>query len=134
MQRFIRDPDVSHSEFGQWIHDNLPITFYSIDIDQIVYKKQTRILRVIEEKLPGQRLKSSQNCIFPLFAKGIAHLVKTGTISEGSGVFILWGQAPYETVIVKQICGDFDRVLNHDEFVRFVSGDVLLKNSTLPDF
>jgi hypothetical protein len=100
----LRDKDISHSEFGQYVHDKLPRTFYWSDTDGNSYKKATRILRVIEEKKPGQGLKKSQKCILPLFAEGIDYLISLRRVHEQSGVFIIHTEPPYDSAIVSQIC------------------------------
>jgi hypothetical protein len=83
------DPDVSSSAFGQWVHDEIPRTFYWADIDGASYKRATGILRVFEHKWVGQELKPSQNSILPKIAKAIAHMIETKLVSAGSGVFVV---------------------------------------------
>lgn len=121
-----RDPNISHSAFGQWIKDNIPNTFFWADVDGISYKRATRILRVIEEKQPGQELKDSQKKILPLLAKGIDYLISLGIVHEQSGVFIIHTESPYITATVSQIYDSGTEgpkfTIQRDELKSFIAG------------
>lgn len=82
-----RFADVSSSAFGQYVHERLPVDFDAMDIDLVVRAESTGILRVLEQKEKGQRLKPSQwRCL-----RRIAALIelgeKSGVLTAGSGVY-----------------------------------------------
>lgn len=120
---FPRDNDVSHSEFGQWIHDWMPRDFYSLDIDQLTYKRKTNILRILEEKCPGQNLKKSQKAVFPFLQKAIEILVACKLLAKGSGVFIVWGVPPYKKVKVRPWGSGRVYRLTCEELKELISGE-----------
>lgn len=101
----MRHRNISASELGQYIHDELPRTFDWIDIDGATQKTSKNTLRIIEQKNPGQRLKGSQRRIFSKLAKAINFLICERDISENSGVFIVWTEPPYSEAIVSQVYG-----------------------------
>lgn len=117
-----RDPNISHSAFGQWVHDNFPNNFFWSDVDGIVFKRATRILRVMEEKRPGQTLKDSQRTILPLLARGVSRLVDLGIIHPQSGVFIIYTEPPYTTATISQVDNYINKELSTDEFKSFITG------------
>lgn len=100
---FPRDKDISHSEFGQWIHDEIPRNFDWIDIDGVSRKSKTGIIRIVEEKRFGQELKGSQKRILSRLALGIEHLAKSGYAKYGSGVFVIYTEPPYNKSIIRQV-------------------------------
>ncbi len=121
-----RDPNISHSAFGQWIKDNLPNTFFWADIDGISFKRATRILRVIEEKRFGQELKDSQKKILPLLARGVDCLISSGIVHEESGVFIIHTESPYTMATVSKIYASGVEgprfTIQRDEIKSFIAG------------
>lgn len=119
----IRDPNVSNSDLGQWIHDNLPVTMFFIDLDGVVYKKKTGILRIIEQKQPGQALKPSQRVILSFFATAVDLLIAQNIIGKRSGVWVLWGEPPYASVTIQKIPSSEQHTLTHQQFIQFVSGE-----------
>lgn len=86
---WIRFGHDSSSRIGQYVHDNMPTTFYWSDIDGECYKKSTRIYRIFEEKKAGQRAKGSQRFFLREHAWAIEKGVKEGRYAEGSGVFLI---------------------------------------------
>lgn len=80
----------SASRVGQFCHDCLPRTFDCVDVDCVIFKRSTRMTRIMEEKLPGERLSTAQINILPLLAGLVELAVKGKKLPEGSGVFILW--------------------------------------------
>lgn len=118
----LESPSVSHSELGQWIHDNFPNTFYWMDLDGVIYKRATKILRIVEWKHRGQRLKSSQNTVLPLLAKGIDFLKTCNLISSESGVFVVWSCPPFKSALVRRISDDEGIELSEFELKLFVTG------------
>jgi len=125
MVKFPSGPDISHSKFGQWIHDSFPKKFYFIDVDGIIYKRKTKILRILEWKKPFQKLKPSQKYILPLLAQGIEYLIRMKFISEQSGVFIIFTDSPFEEAEIVQIAGKYRGRLTGEQWKSFVSGKSL---------
>ena len=80
----------SSSELGQFVHDNYETSFYYMDIDALTYSFSTGILRIIEHKKPGDSVRGSQKVCLPLMQESIEHLVSSGRLAQGSGVFVLW--------------------------------------------
>lgn len=126
---FRRDPNKSNSELGQHVFENLPHEMYFIDIDGVVYKLANHILRIIEQKQPGQKLKPSQRVILPLLAIAIKYLVENKIVHLESGVFIAETAKPFTTALVKQIGGDFCAVMDKDTFDKFMVGKPIGKIS-----
>lgn len=122
VENFRRDPDVSSSELGQYIHDNYPVHFYFADIDGAIYKKATRMKRVLECKRPGQPLKASQKWLLEDVAKEIGRQIELGLISPESGVFGVWGDPPFDEIRVRQIGGTFEALLRGEAKDRFLQG------------
>lgn len=86
--------DQSASKIGQWVHDNEPMEHDGIDIDHVVWKSARRCLRIIEEKLPGEDVRPSQQRMLPLLARLIELGKQDGILSADSGVHVLhWWQA-----------------------------------------
>ena len=84
----------SASLIGQWVHDTLPPMFDGIDVDFVVWKRSRRCLRIVEEKLAGERIYPSQTRLLPVLAGLVAAGVRAGTLAADSGVFVLhWWQA-----------------------------------------
>lgn len=82
--------DESASRVGQFCHDFLPRTFDCVDVDCVIFKRATRMTRIIEEKLPGEQLSAAQQHVLPLLAGLIELQVKAKNLPEGSGVFVMW--------------------------------------------
>jgi hypothetical protein len=122
-KRFVRDKNMSNSEFGQWIHDSFPNTFFGIDVYQVIYKQRTRILRILEQKLTHQQLKPSQECILLLLATAVDHLLKTGLVDEQSGVFVVFSDPPFKSASITQIGKNISLHLDGEEWERFIAGE-----------
>lgn len=120
--KWINNPNRENSKLGQWITDNLPVTFFWCDIDGVVYKKSTRVLRIVEWKYPGQRLSKGQSTILPLLSKGINVLITMRILHPQSGVYGLWGEPPFDSAVIQQMGGE-RLSLNHRQFRQFVSGE-----------
>lgn len=118
---FRHDPNISSSDLGQYIHDTYPVEFYFADIDGAIFKKSTKIKRVFECKSPGQRLKPSQAWLLQDISKQLEEQIKSGEISPESGVFIVWGDPPFDVIEVCRI-GEQESVVLHgrrkDNFLR----------------
>jgi hypothetical protein len=129
IRQSMRNKNISKSELGQWIHDKMPNDFYWLDIDGIVYKKATKILRIIEEKKPGQELKPSQLLVLKNLAIAIDYLVEQNIVSIGSGVFVLWTTQVWGTISQMTSSGDCTEklILSKNQFENFVSGQELVQ-------
>lgn len=125
---FKRDPEKSNSELGQHVHDHLPHEMYFIDIDGVVYKNATHILRVVEQKQPGQQLKPSQKVILPLLAKAIEYLVSIKVVHPESGVFVAETEKPFSIATVRKIGGTFSATMDKNTFDNFLLGKPLNRN------
>lgn len=100
-----RGHDESSSAFGQWIHDELSHEMHAPDLDTVIYKVSTRILRVLEHKTRGKHPSKSQNAVLPLLAKAVQLLAATGLVHPDSGVFIVYSDPPYDSASVQQVEG-----------------------------
>lgn len=120
--------DDSASELGQWVHDNLPRKFSFMDLDGVIWKAGPNVLRIVEQKHPGQGLKLSQRLILPLLAGGIDGLIEQGKISRQSGVFVVHTDPPFDSAFVAPVntlTTITARRLTGDEWKRFMSGEIL---------
>lgn len=100
-----RGPHESSSAFGQYVHDRLGNEMYWLDVDGVIYKKKTQILRIIEHKPHLGRPSDSQKYVLPLIAKAVQLLSATGLIHKQSGVFYVFSDHPHEVVLVEQVKG-----------------------------
>jgi len=82
--------DESASRVGQFCHDFLPRTFDCVDVDCVIYKRATGMTRILEEKIPGEKVSAAQVNILPKWAQLIELAVRGKIVPEGSGVFLLW--------------------------------------------
>lgn len=87
----------SSSALGDFVHNNLQLTMYVLDVDMVVYKVGTKILRVVEHKFEGQGLKPSQLSVLRLLAQAVESLIADGAVDAQSGVFAVWADPPFET-------------------------------------
>jgi hypothetical protein len=105
--RLIHQSAKSHNEsssaLGQYVHDNLPTHFYFADIDAAIYKNATQILRIVEHKNPGQHIRPSQKRLLPLLSVAVMGLVNAELVHPQSGVFAMWGEAPFQSAAVTQV-------------------------------
>ena len=97
-----RGADESSSAYGQHIHDAYPKTFHWADIDGVIYKLSTGIMRVIEHKPVGGTLRPSQRAILPLIAGCIDILIDQEVVHRESGVFVVNSDYPYDTALVRR--------------------------------
>ena len=96
----------SSSAFGQFIRDTYPSTFDHMDIDSVIRAASVGILREIEHKFTGQQVKPSQQRILPLKAAITEESVKLGINKPGSGVFVVWADDPFESLLVCRVAPD----------------------------
>jgi hypothetical protein len=82
--------DESASRVGQFCHDFLPRTFDCVDIDCVIFKRATGMIRILEEKLPGEEVSKAQIHVLPKLAGLIELAVRGKKLPEGSGVFLLY--------------------------------------------
>src|SRR5262245_14952791 len=102
-----RQDDESSSEFGQYMHDRGEQDrrwreHYWLDIDGVIYKKRSRVLRIIEHKNRGGGIRPSQETVLPLLAKALQLLIATKLIHEQSGVFVAYSNHPHHSALVKR--------------------------------
>jgi len=82
--------DESASRVGQFCHDYLPRTFDCVDVDCVIYKRATGMTRILEEKLPGEKISKAQVHVLPKLAQLIELAVRGKLLPSGSGVFVVW--------------------------------------------
>lgn len=92
----------SHSAFGQWIHDKGRAdpaawrTMNFVDIDAVIHKRRTRILRYIEHKKPGRALSAAQLEVLPFITMGMQLAAAASHLDANeSGVFIVEAETPW---------------------------------------
>ena len=132
-----RRGDESSSVFGQFIHDQFPNEFYWLDIDGVIYKRTTKILRVVEHKpASGRGLSSSQRTVLPILASMLGVSRSCRLLHPESGVFVVTTTAfeygfdarrnremvNCQEMEVRQIGGDFHETLRHDRLRSFCLG------------
>lgn len=81
---------VAASKWSGYLNQTYPNEFWVTDIDAVIAKAETRIVRVTEHKEPGQALKASQKHVLPKIAFGIESLVMLGVLAPSSGVFVVY--------------------------------------------
>lgn len=96
----------SSSAYGQHIHDTYPTEFFWADVDGVIYKLASRIMRVVEHKPRGGTLRDSQRKILPMFAAALDVLAAEDVISEDSGVFFVNSDWPYDSAAVRRFRRD----------------------------
>lgn len=84
-----RRSNESSSGYGQYVQDRYPRNFNFMDVDGIVHKRATGILRLIEHKQLGRPLKRSQREVLPLLARMVDDYVTRGVLPTQSGVFLV---------------------------------------------
>lgn len=131
-----RQEDESSSEFGQYVHDRGERDrswreMYWLDVDGVICKKRTQVLRIIEHKNRADDLSDGQKHVLPLLAKALQLLVATRLIHSQSGVFVVYSDHPHDSARVRQIGGwggidkaSQPRELTGIELDGFIRGDV----------
>jgi hypothetical protein len=89
MSQWVKGRHQSGSRIGQYQHDHLPNTFTAVDVDNVVYKRSTNILRVFEEKLSHESMKPAQLELLQKVARMVKHEVLVRHLAVGSGVWLL---------------------------------------------
>lgn len=85
----------SSSGYGQHIYDSYPKDFYYADVDGVIYKLATGIMRIVEHKPIGADLKPSQRAILPMLAASVDVLADVQVLNADSGVFVINSDWPY---------------------------------------
>lgn len=93
------------SDLSRYCDEHLGFDFNFLDGDEVLLRysaqgmthaRSTGVLRIIESKRPGEQVRRSQIDVLPLLARAIDLAVQDGVLAEGSGVFVLEGEPPYE--------------------------------------
>lgn len=96
----------SSSALGQYVNGKFAKDFWWLDIDGVIYRKETRILRIIEHKYSGQSLTRGQREVLPLLAKSVQLLATgIGLVDSQSGVFVVHSDGPFSHACIKQVKG-----------------------------
>lgn len=77
------------SDFNQHIATDLPHDFFYMDIDGTAYKRETRILRVMESKRETERVTNGQKLQLPLYATMIELMIQHEHVHPQSGVLLV---------------------------------------------
>jgi hypothetical protein len=77
-----------------------------MDVDGAVYKRATRILRIIEHKNRDQSVRRSQRQVLPLLAIAVQGLVDANVVSPESGVYVMWSEGDFATGAVNRVTTD----------------------------
>jgi hypothetical protein len=75
--------------FNEHIAADLPHDFFYMDIDGSAYKRETKILRVMESKRENERITDGQKLQLPLYATMIALMIEKGHIHAQSAVLLV---------------------------------------------
>lgn len=103
-----RSINESSSSYGQHIHNDHGNEFYWADVDGIIYKLATGILRMVEHKPIGGTLRPSQIRILPLMAAALDVLVAEDVLHPDSGVFVVNSDPPHTHALVRRYRRDDD--------------------------
>jgi len=120
-----RQPNESSSAYGQHIKDDLPNSFYFADVDGVVFRLSTKILRVLEHKFPGRPMKESEYKILSIIANALDGIVPARTIHPDSGVFVVHAEPPWKTAMIREVRSMESFVLSGPELASFESGSVV---------
>lgn len=90
-----RGPHESSSAFGQYVHDHVDKGVYWADIDGVIYKVDTRVLRIIEHKTRDGSLSKGQESILPLLGMGIRSLAANELVHPQSGIYVVQSDPPF---------------------------------------
>ncbi len=101
------------------IHDNAPHVMHLTDIDAVLYRKRSRIMRIVECKYRNEPLRKSQQDILPVLADCIKLAINTGIIAQGSGVYLARYDEGDNLVLVKQIGEDYEQEIPLKEFLHY---------------
>lgn len=93
----------SSSAYGQHIHDVYPVEFDAIDLDIVIRKSSTRIVRAIEHKPQPRPLSPAQQRVLPLIATGFDHAIVEGRLAPESGVFLVASSPPFDGALVQRV-------------------------------
>lgn len=108
IHQFGRRAHESSSAYGQHIHDDYEQDFYWADVDGVIYKVDTGILRIIEHKPAGVGLRPSQRAILPMLAAAVEILVADQGLHPDSGVFVVNSDYPFDAAGVRRYAQDVD--------------------------
>ncbi|HEX6970237.1 MAG TPA: hypothetical protein VF174_15690 [Micromonosporaceae bacterium] len=92
----------SSSAYGQHIHDTYPQDFFWADVDGVIYKLATGIMRIVEHKPVGGSLRKSQTNILPMLAAALDVLVVEEVLNQDSGVFLVESDPPFDSARVRR--------------------------------
>jgi hypothetical protein len=98
-----RGPRESSSGFGQYVFNEIGHVMDLVDIDLVVFKRATRLLRIIEAKPPGGELGIAQCFVMPILALAIRILAGLGELHPNSGVYMLETAPPFATGVASRI-------------------------------
>lgn len=98
-----RGPRESSSGLGQHVFDRIDHVMDLVDIDLVVFKRATRLLRIIEAKPPGGELGIAQRFVMPIIALAIRVLAGIGELHRDSGVYVLETGPPFETGVARSV-------------------------------
>ena len=100
----LRNPMRNCSKFGsdfcKWVYEHCASDFYFGNIDGIAFKKSTNILRVFEWKHTNEILTPGQRAILPILDRMIQRAIDSGALAIGSGVYVIYGNPPFERASV----------------------------------
>jgi len=114
----------SSSAYGQHMHDDRSHNHYFMDLDGVIYKRETRILRIIECKKPGQSLKKSEETVFNF----LCHIMKYAMsgnkswLHPESGVYVVHASEPFDVANVTNYMTGESLELRGDLLRRFEEG------------
>lgn len=118
----------SSSAFGQHIHNDYRKTFFFFDIDGVIYKLASGILRVVEHKEPGKCLSRGQTSVLPILSFAVDQAIRSGWLHPESGVFVTSSAYPFEVGDVRRVMPVLQlrlgprRSLNRQQFNQFKTG------------
>lgn len=75
--------------YNNYVATALPLDFYYQDIDGSMFKRDTRILRVIEAKWNREAVTNGQKTQLPIYAAMVEWAVERQMLAQTSGVFIV---------------------------------------------
>jgi len=121
----MRDKTKFASAFTKWVYDNCGSKFYFGDVDGIAYKLSNNTARLYEWKYPNAALSSGQKRYYAKMAELIILGIKEGALNPQSGVFVVYGEPPFQYgAKVYSFIDDKTVSFTREELIDFVKCDI----------
>ena len=89
MTNSMHNPDRSNSVLTAWIARWRPENFFLLDLDAVVIKRSTDVVRFIEYKHPEEPVRDSQKELFDLLSRWLRFDIDRDRIRASSGCYVV---------------------------------------------